>query len=435
MHIEVRPLGRIRPFEKNARKIPKSAIDTVAKSLAEFGCRQPIVVDAEGVIIAGHVRYSAALQLGWKEVPVHVADNLTSEQIRAYRIMDNRSNEETSWDLGLLVSELTELSGLSFDLGLTGFSVAELDELLRKPVDEDPDFVPPLPEVPVSRRGDLWLMGPHCVLCGDSTSAEDVKRVLGGREPVLLIADPPYGVSLDGTWRDRARLNGCGPAEQPYMIERTPGHTRTTISGDTRADWSEAYTLVPSVKSAYVWHASAHASVVQAGLERAGFPYVQQLIWDKGRPVLTRTHYWFQHEPCFYARKKKAPWFGKPGENSTVWNSPSPKFIMGGSDEGKWDHPTQKPVVLMERPIQNHLRRGEFVYDPFLGSGTTLAAAELTDRVCVGLEIDPRYVDGIVTRWEHLTRKQAVLEGDGRSFEQIRFERLAFSSGCEGREA
>jgi DNA modification methylase len=157
------------------------------------------------------------------------------------------------------------------------------------------------------------------------------------------------------------------------------------------------------------------------GLERIGFLYPQQIVWNKGRTVLTRTHYWYQHESCWYVRKKNAPWFGRAGENATVWDSPSPKFIMGGSDETQFDHPTQKPVELMRR--LNHLRRGEAAYDPFLGSGTTLAAAELTERVCYGLEMDPRYLDVIVQRWETLSGKKATLEGDGRTFEGIAGER------------
>ena len=150
----------------------------------------------------------------------------------------------------------------------------------------------------------------------------------------------------------------------------------------------------------YIWHASKFTREVLDGLLRIGFLHHQQIIWDKGRTVLTRTHYWFQHEPCWYVRKKNAPWFGKAGENSTIWNSPSPKFIRGGSDEEKFDHPTQKPVELMRKPILNHTKPGELVYDPFLGSGTTLAAAELTGRVCYGLELDPKYADVVVERWQ-----------------------------------
>ena len=238
-----------------------------------------------------------------------------------------------------------------------------------------------------------------------------------------MVTDPPYGIQLDSEWRDRAGLNGCGAAEPSYMKKRTQGHNETKISGDTRADWSEAFELVPSLQIAYVWHASVFTREVLDGLIRIGFVYPQQIIWDKGRTVLTRTHYWYQHEPCWYVRKPKAAWFGKAGENSTIWASPSPKFIMGGSDEDKYDHPTQKPVDLMRRPILNHTKRGELVYEPFLGSGTTLAAAEVTERLCCGMELDPKYVDVVVQRWQTLSGKKAKLDGDGRTFDEIVEER------------
>jgi len=167
----------------------------------------------------------------------------------------------------------------------------------------------------VSRLGDLWLLGPHRVLCGDATSLEAVARLLCERKPRLMVTDPPYGIELDSEWRDRAGLNGCGPAEASYMKKRTAGHTETAISGDTRADWSDAFALVPCLEAAYVWHASKFTREVLDGLLRIAFVHHQQLIWDKGRTVLTRTLYWFQHEPCWFVRKKNAPWFGKAGEN------------------------------------------------------------------------------------------------------------------------
>ena len=429
MKIETWSLDRIRPYEKNARKIPQRAIDTVAASLLEYGWQQPIVVDKHGVICVGHVRRLGALQLGWTEAPVHVADKLTPAQIRAYRLMDNRSNSEATFDLDLLAPELAELNAISFDLSLTGFNVHELDSLLCDPATEEKaDQAPPLPDVAATRPGDLWLLGSHRVLSGDATDAQDVARLLGERKPGLMVTDPPYGIELDSEWRDRAGLNGCGPAEPSYLKKRTEGHKETTISGDTRADWSDAFALVPSLEVAYVFHASKFTSEVLAGLLRIGFVHHQQIIWNKQRTVLTRTHYWFQHEPVWYVRKKNAPWYGKAGENSTVWDSPSPKFIMGGSDEEKFDHPTQKPVELMRRPVLNHTKRGEVVYDPFLGSGTTLAAAELTERVCLGIELDPKYVDVVVTRWQSLVGREATLEGDGRTFEQIKVERVGVAA-------
>jgi DNA modification methylase len=355
------------------------------------------------------------------EVPVHVAADLTPAQIRAYRLADNRTNQETDWDEERLSLELAELKDDGFDLALTGFDDAELDLLLD--VDHrgltDEDDAPTAPETPVSRTGDLWVLGSHRLLCGDATKGDDVARLLDGAKPFLMVCDPPYGIQLDSEWRDRAGLNGHGPAEPSYMKHRTEGHHETSISGDTRADWSDAFVLVPSLEIAYVWHASVFTREVLDGLLRIGFLYPQQIIWNKGRIVLTRTHYWYQHEPCWYVRKKNAPWFGKAGENSTIWDSPSPKFIMGGSDEEKFDHPTQKPVELMRRPILNHTKRGELVYDPFLGSGTTLAAAEVTERVCYGMEIDPKYIDVICKRWQDFVGKEAILDGDGRTFAEL----------------
>jgi DNA modification methylase len=425
MQVELWPIDRPKDYPKNARKWSPRAVEKVAASIREYGWRQPVVVDADDVIVIGHLRRTAGRSLGLTEIPVHVARDLTPAQIRGLRLADNRTNQEAAWDEELLGPELAELSDLGFDLNLTGFDVHELDVLLRDPMDEDKaEQAPPLPEVAVTKPGELWLLGPHQVLCGDATSPAAVARLLGERKPKLLVTDPPYGIQLDSEWRDKAGLNGHGPAEPSYLKHRTVGHRNTTISSDTRADWSQAFELVPSIQIAYVWHASVYTREVLNGLERIGFLYPQQIIWNKGRAVLTRTHYWYGHEPCLYVRKKNAAWFGKAGENSTVWEVPSPKFIMGGSDEAKCDHPTQKPLELMRRPILNHTKRGELVYDAFLGSGTTLMAAELTERICLGMELDPKYVDVIIQRWQEFTGKQATLAGEGKSFEQVSVERL-----------
>ena len=412
------------PYARNSRKIPERAVDKVAASIQEFGWRQCIVVDKDGVIICGHTRLLTAKKLGLKQVPVHVAASLTAAQVKAYRLMDNRSHEEADWDEDLLGPELEELRDLDFDLSLTGFDPGEIDEFLADPnADDLANATPPLPENPVTKPGDLWICGPHRVLCADSTSADAVARLLGERKPALMVTDPPYGVELDSEWRDRAGINKRGPAEASYMKQRTEGHTETTISGDTIADWSHAFELVPSLQVGYVWHASRFTSDVLWGLLRIGFLHHQQIIWRKTVAALTRTHYWFQHEPCWYVRKKNAPWFGKPGQNTTIWDAASPKMIMGGSDEQKFDHPTQKPIELMRRPILNHTKRGELVYEPFLGSGTTLAAAEVAGRVCLGMELDPKYVDVVVKRWQTLAKKPAKLDGDGRAFDRVALER------------
>jgi DNA modification methylase len=426
------PIDKLVFYVRNPRK-NDAAVDRMCGSIREFGFKIPVLARSDGEVVDGHLRLKAARKLGsWPggdttAIPVILCDEWTPAQVKAFRLMVNRSVAWADWDEELLTLELQELNAAEFDLSLTGFDPKEIDDLLLASDDDQANTVPPVPDNPASRPGDLWVCGDgrsqHRVLCADATSAEAVALLLGERKPKLLVTDPPYGIELDSEWRDRAGLNGCGPAESSYMKHRTAGHTETTISGDTRADWSEAFEIVPSLQIAYVWHASVFTREVLNGLLRIGFLYPQQIIWNKGRTVLTRTHYWYQHEPCWYVRKKNAPWFGKAGENSTVWDSPSPKFIMGGSDEEKYDHPTQKPVDLMRRPILNHTKRGELVYEPFLGSGTTLAAAEITERVCCGMELDPKYVDVIVQRWQTLSGNKAKLEGDGRTFEEIAAER------------
>jgi DNA modification methylase len=433
LQIETWHIDRFVPYARNPRK-NDTAVDRVCSSIREFGFKVPVLVRSDGSVVDGHLRIKAARKLGsWPGgditgIPVLLCDEWTEQQVKAFRLMVNRSVSWAEWDDELLSLVLQELAAADFNLERTGFDPRELETLLRLPdADEQADVAPPLPENAVSRPGDLWLCGnrrnQHRVLCGDSTSPEAVARLLGDRKPFLLITDPPYGIELGSEWRDRAGLNGCGSAEPSYLKHRTAGHTETTISGDTRADWSEAFALVPSLQIAYVWHASVFTREVLDGLLRIGFLHHQQIIWNKGRAVLTRTPYWFAHEPCWFVRKKNAPWYGKAGENTTVWDSPSPKFIMGGYDEEKFDHPTQKPVELMRRPLLNHTKRGEAVFDCFLGSGTTLAAAEITERICWGMELDPKYIDVVVKRYQSLTGGKATLDGDGRTFDQIAEER------------
>jgi DNA modification methylase len=425
--IQMWKIDRLVFYARNPRK-NDAAVDRMVASIREFGFKIPVLARSSGEVVDGHLRLKAAKKLRIAEVPVILCDEWSEAQVKAFRLMVNRSVTWADWDEELLALEMSEIQESGFDLALTGFDVNEIDALLAsRDANDQADAAPPPPDFPVTRPGDLWLCGKpphqHRVLCGDATSPKAVARLLGERKPLLLVTDPPYGISLDSEWRDRAGLNGCGPAEASYMKQRTEGHTETTISGDTRADWSAAFELVPSLQIAYVWHASVFTREVLDGLLRIGFLHHQQIIWNKGRAVLTRTPYWFAHEPCWFVRKKNAPWYGKPGENTTVWDSPSPKFIMGGSDEEKFDHPTQKPVELMRRPILNHTKRGDLVYEPFLGSGTTLAAAELTKRVCCGLELDPKYADVTVQRWQGLTGEKAKLDGDGRTFEEIARER------------
>jgi ParB-like nuclease domain len=289
--VEVWPIDRLMPYEKNPRK-NDSAVERMCASIGEFGFKIPCLVRSDGEVVDGHLRLKAAHRLGIAEVPVILCDEWTPAQVKAFRLMVNRSVAWANWDDELLAQELKDIEESGFDIAFTGFDSKEIDDLLASlDGDEQADEIPPLPSDPVSPVGDLWHCGPHRVLCGDATSPDAVARLLGDSKPFLMVTDPPYGIELDSEWRDRAGLNGCGAAEPSYLKRRTEGHHNTTISSDTRADWSDAFALVPSLQVAYVWHASVFTREVLNGLERIGFLYPQQIIWDKGRVVLTRTHY------------------------------------------------------------------------------------------------------------------------------------------------
>ena len=270
---------------------------------------------------------------------------------------------------------------------------------------EDELFVLPDEAASFVKRGDLFQLGQHRVLAGDATSAADVARLLGGAQPTLLPTDPPYGVRLDGAWRDGA----LGPNRPALPHARTNGHRTTSFPGDSRADWSDAFALVPSLEVGYIWHAGVHAAQVAEGLERIGFEVVQQVIWDKLRFAIGRGWYHWGHEPCWVVRKPKAS-VGFLGERnqSTIWRAPSPKMVTAGSDEAKFDHHAQKPMVLFERPIANHLRPGESLYDPFVGSGTSVIAAERLGCQAFAMDIEPRFVELTIRRWEAYTGQTAV---------------------------
>ena len=393
----------------NPRRIDPDQLLALRRSLRTFGAVEPVVANRRtGRIVGGHQRVKAAEAEGIETLPVVWVD-LDETGERQLNLALNRISGE--WDEDKLGELLLEMSKAGADIGLTGFDDSELQKILadlRRRQRGDPDDVPEAPAIATTKPGDLYTLGKHRLLCGDSTKAEDVARLLEDEKPFLLLTDPPYGVELDMEWRDRAGLNGGAAAEPSYM--RTEGHRNASISGDTRADWSAAFELVPSLTVAYVWHASAFAIEVGAGLRRIGFELNQQIIWDKEQLVLSRQHYHWQHEPCWYARKKGSPPFIGSRDQTTIWKAPSPKMIMSGSKEERVDHPTQKPVLLYTRPIENHLEGGALFYEPFGGSGTGIIAAEMTGRRCAAMEIDPIYCDVVVARWEKFTSEKAVLE-------------------------
>jgi DNA modification methylase len=300
----------------------------------------------------------------------------------------------------MLERELKELSLLGSDLEALGFTVAELNVALGQVSINgltDEDDVPAVQDQVISRAGDIWCLGDHRLACGDCTDPDLVARLVGSHKPNLMVTDPPYGVRYDPTWRHRGGLN---------QSKRTG-----VVQNDHRADWRDAWRLFPGT-IAYVWHGALHASTVAASLEAESFQIRSQIIWAKPRMVIGRGDYHWQHEPCWYAVRDKGHWTGDR-KQTTLWT------IHQKGEDAETTHGTQKPVECMRRPMQNNTIPGDAIYEPFSGSGTTLIAAESSKRVCFAVEIDPRYVDMAVRRWQNFTGRQAVRQSDGASFDTV----------------
>jgi len=407
LQIETWSLDRLLPYARNARTHSDEQVAQIAGSIVEFGFNNPCLVDEAGVLIAGHGRVLAARRLGLDTVPVIVLAHLSEAQKKAFRIADNKLALNAGWNDELLRLEIEELQALDFDLDLIGFGEQELVELLGEVAGADADggggvgdedAAPEPPAEPVSRPGDLWVLGRHRLLCGDATVATDVERLLAGTVPHLMVTDPPYGVDYEPEWRNKVH---------------SPSDRIGKVVNDDRADWWDAWALFPG-EVAYVWHAAVYARAVAVSLEVCDFIIRSQIIWSKPKFTISRGHYHWQHEPCLYAVRKGGTghWQGAR-DQTTVWS------IANGEDDGATVHGTQKPVACMLRPIENNSAEGDAVYDPFSGSGTTLVAAERSGRHCFALELDPRYVDVAVRRWQNLTGGTAVLDGDGRSFDEL----------------
>lgn len=393
------PIADLNMDAANARRHGEKNMAAIKASLAQFGQRKPIVVQRKGMIVrAGNGTLAAAKALGWTEIAAVVLDddNATASQ---FAIADNRTGELAEWDEETLATLLKGLN--TSELEAVGFSQKEVDALLREmaaPLEEDEAPAPPV--APVSRLGDLWVLGDNRLLCGDSTSSEQVARLLGDAKPFIMVTDPPYGVEYDPEWRKDTGLNDS----------KSTGK----VQNDDRVDWTESYRNFPG-HVAYVWHADRFAADLVVNLRAAEFDVRSQIIWRKPAFAISRGHYHWQHEPCWYAVRKggSSKWCGDRSQ-STVWD-------ISNKIQDHTIHSTQKPVECMARPVRNHGSKEDSVYDPFLGSGTTLIACEQLGRRCFGLELDPRYCDVIVGRWEKLTGKSATL--DGRTFAEVAKER------------
>ena len=431
MKVAQRPIADITPYEKNPRQNDE-AVAAVAASIREFGFRQPIVVDEDGVIIAGHTRFKAAQLLKLAKVPVHVATDLTPEQIRAYRIADNKTGELATWDMELLPIEIAELQGAGIDWSLLGFDEDALAKLLAGEEGvtaglTDPDDVPEPPDDPITHRGDLWVLGEHRLLCGDSSSETDVDWLLNGDVVDLVNTDPPYNVKVEPRSNNAiAAGNSSFTApekkhHQKFDLARHPEKAKAThrkmrakdrpLENDFVTDeafdellreWFGNITRVLKPGgSFYIWGGYANLGNYPAPLAEAELYFSQGVVWDKQHPVLTRKDFMGAFEICFYGWKQGAghKFFG-PTNATDLWHlkKVNPQSMV---------HLTEKPVELAARSIQYSSRPGEVVLDLFGGSGSTLIGCEQTQRKARLMEIDPAYCDVIVERWEAFAGKKA----------------------------
>ena len=424
--VERWPVVRLIPHARNARRHSEKHIRQIARAIEQWGWTVPILVDEAGGIIAGHGRVLAAQRLGIDAVPVMVASGWSAQQKRAYLIADNKLTENGEWDRGLLAVELASLRAEDFEVELTGFGGDELEAALAKATSGpgalgDANAAPPLPEAAITQRGDVWVLGGHRLLCGDATSRRDVSALFGGAKPNLMVTDPPYGVDYDPAWRTHS-------LSQKAAVGK--------VNNDRRADWREAWALFPGAV-AYVWHAGTQAHIVGNSLAATNFMVRAQIVWVKSRFAISRGAYHHQHEPVYYAvregesddwrfdddhellayavaDKSSAEWQGNRRQ-STVWQIDHMRNETG--------HSTQKPIECMLRPILNNSGVGDFVYDPFVGSGTTLIAATMSDRRALALELDAAYCDVAVRRWQDFAQSTAKLQGNGHSFADVTKER------------
>lgn len=395
--VSIKPLKDLIPYARNSRKHSNAQIDQIAASMREWGWTNPVLVDENNTILAGHGRVMAAQKLGIENCPVIIAAGWSDDKKRAYVIADNKISENSSWDEDLLKIEIDDLGG--FDVSLLGFSDKEITQLLQNVQSVDgEDDVPEISDRVASSMGQVWLMGNHKIMCGDSTNADDVRRLLSNVRPTLMVTDPPYGVEYDASWRNK--------------LNKRSDTANGKVLNDDQADWSAAYRLFEG-DVGYIWHATSFQHVVYKGIIESGFEVRANIVWVKNKFAISRGHYHYQHEPCFYiCRKgKSANWMGDR-KQSTVWNIDKNKKSETG-------HSTQKPVECMRRPIVNNSSPGQVVYEPFSGSGTTIIAAELTGRSCYAIELNPDYVDVAVKRWQTLTGGEAVDSITGVSFNDL----------------
>lgn len=426
LEIEFLSPSTLIPYEGNPRLHSEKQIKKLMASIQEYGIVLPVLIDTNNVILARHAVITACINLGISEVPCIRASHLSEAQKRAYILADNRLAEDSTWDKGMLKTEMLRLrDDYGLELEDTGFEAREILRLRMDVADtpKDEDAVPEEVNIAVSQIGDVWFLGDHRIICGSSTDKDTVKKLLAGEKPHLMVTDPPYGVNYDPAWRSQ--------------IHNSPALRTGRVLNDDEADWRKAWELFPG-DVAYIWHASVHSETVAQSLRACGFVIRSQIIWAKSHFALSRGDYHWQHECCLYALRedtdiqcpempgycpgydacwyairegKKSHWTGSRSE-STLWE-------IGFKEDTATTHGTQKPVECMRRPMLNNSEPNEIIYEPFSGSGTTIIAAESCRRRCFAIELNPEYVDMAVKRWQDYTGRTAILEGTRHTFEDI----------------
>ena len=408
MEIVYRPLHWFKEYGKNPRK-NDAVVDRMVASIREFGFSVAMLCRSDGEIVDGHLRFKGAKKLGMPELPVVLCDHWTEAQVKAFRIMVNRSVTWAEWDQDLLGPELLDLKALDFDLSLTGFDPKEVEDLLQGLGGQagltDEDAIPELPETPISIQGDLWLLGNHKLLVGDATNLGEVIGFMFGDEADLVFTDPPYNVDYTGFTEDRLKIKGDRMTDEQFK------HF-------LKAAFDSYRSVVKPGASMYICHPSIYQREFQNTLEAAGFKVRCQIIWAKNTFAWGFGRYKFQHEPMFYCHVdgEKDPWYGDKAQ-STLWQEKKPTANRL--------HPTMKPVELVERALLNSSKAGDIVADLFGGSGSTLIACERRNRSARLMEIDPKYADVIIRRWQEYTGKKAVLECDMCTFDEVTLERAS----------
>lgn len=381
MKVQSMSITDIKPYPKNPRD-NDAGVDAVANSIKEFGWQQPIVVDKDKVIIVGHTRYKAAKKLGMKEVPVVVASNLSDEQVRAYRLADNKTGELTDWDMGLLDDELADIADI--DMSDFGFDLDLGDDEVEA---QEDDFDDEIPEEPKSKLGQVYQLGRHRLMCGDSTNPEMVKKLVGGVQCDLLLTDPPYGIDYQGRTKDKLKIQNDSLGDSDFIEFLVKA-------------LDSAKNVLKRGSSIYMWYSQVRSLAFYAAMKKAQIAPKQQLVWVKSNITMGKP-YRNKYEPCIFATLSKDYCWYSDNSQSTVMNFDNPK-------KNKL-HPTMKPVALFDYQIKNSTKSGDMVLDLFGGSGTTIMACEQDGRNACVMEYDPKYVDVIIKRWEDFTGKKAEL--------------------------